>query len=106
MAHIKGGLRLSESISGIYSALPAVAPSFALPPTHQAPQPAPASQVDTVTLSQAAQVSQMSGMGEGASIIAQSLGIPVAMVDLDLGIVAAQTASKPAAVPVILNRFA
>jgi hypothetical protein len=97
---------MSESMSGIYSALPAVAPSFTLPPTHQAPQPAPASPGDSVTLSQAAQVSQMSGVGESASVIAQSLGIPVTMVDLDLGIVAAQTASKPAAVPVILNRFA
>jgi len=93
---------MSDSISGIYSALPSVAPSYTLPPTHhQASQPSPESPGDTVTLSQAAQVSQMSGQGESASIIAQSLGIPVATVDLDLGIVATQTASKLTPVPVI-----
>jgi len=98
---------MSDSISGIYSALQAVAPSFTLPPTqHHAPQPAPESSGDTVTLSQAAQVSQLGGLGESASNIAQSLGIPVATVDLDLGIVAPQTASKPTPVPVILDRSA
>ena len=97
---------MSDSISGIYSALPAVAPSFALPPAHHEFQPAPESSDDTVTLSQAAQVSQLSGLGENATNIAQSLEIPVATVHLDVGIVAAQTTSKPTPVPVILDRSA
>jgi hypothetical protein len=97
---------MSDSISGIYSALPAVATSFTLPPTYQVSQPAPESSGDTVTLSQSAQVSQLSELGESASIIAQSLGIPVTTVDLDLGIVAAQTASSPTPVPVILDKSA
>jgi hypothetical protein len=48
----------------------------------------------------------LSELGESASIIAQSLGIPVTTVDLDLGIVAAQTASSPTPVPVILDKSA
>jgi hypothetical protein len=97
---------MSDSISGIYSALPALSPSFALPPAHHVSQPVPESEGDTVTLSEAAQVSQLSGLGESASNIAQSLGIPVATVDLDLGIVATQTTSTPTQVPVILRRSA
>jgi hypothetical protein len=52
------------------------------------------------------QVSQLSRLDESASNIAQSLGISVATLELDLGIVAPQTASKPTPVPVILDRSA
>ncbi len=99
---LKGDPQLSISISGITAVEPAATqPPFA-PPPHPAPvQVAPPAQQtvgDTVTLSQAAQVGQLSAQGQSASSIAQSLGLSVTMVNLDLGIVA-QVASIPLAAP-------
>jgi DNA-binding CsgD family transcriptional regulator len=54
---------------------------------------------DTVVLSQPAQVSQLFAEGESPSEIAGSLGISIADVDSDLGILAAQVSSTPAAAP-------
>jgi hypothetical protein len=111
---------MSTPIDGISSVTPSATPSPELPAihqTHHTHQPVPAapphvnSPNDTVTLSQTAQVNQLNGLGESVSLIAQTLGVPVAVVDLDLGIVATQTASTqtastPAVVPVALNRSA
>lgn len=96
---------MTLSISGTVSAQPTSStfPTPAPTSTEQAPQPQ--SSADTVTLSelaqsQAAQVSQLTAQGESPSQIAEALDIPLATVDLDLGIVAqpapAQTASSPA----------
>jgi hypothetical protein len=88
---------MTLSISGTVPAQPASIPAPARAATKHAPQPQPSA--DTVTLSQSAQVSQLSAQGQSPSQIAQYLGIPVSTVDLDLGIVAANVASQPAAVP-------
>jgi DNA-directed RNA polymerase specialized sigma24 family protein len=82
------------SISGTVSAQPAYAPSPAPAATQQAPKPQAS---DTVTLSLSAQVSQLRIQGQGPSQIAEALGIPVSTVNSDLGIVATNVASQPAA---------
>jgi hypothetical protein len=72
--------------------------------TSQASSSAVATQVqqaessDKVTLSESAQVSQLNQQGENPSEIAKNLGITVALVDLDLGIVTT-TSSTPSAAP-------
>ena len=88
---------MTLSISGTVSAQPAYTPSPASAPaaTWQAPRPQPSA--DAVTLSLFAQVSQLRIQGQGPSQIAEVLGIPVSAVDSDLGIVATDFASQPAA---------
>ena len=88
---------MSTSVSGVYSAQPAVVPPAVKAPTPGTP--APQTPADTVTLSQAAQVSQLSEQGASPSQISQSLGIAETTVDLDLGVVAASSAPLPAAHP-------
>jgi hypothetical protein len=90
---------MSVSVSGIYSVQPAVEPATVQASTRIAPQPSPQTSADTVTLSQAAQVNQMNLQGESPSQISQNLGIAVNTVDLDLGVVVAQTASTPSVAP-------
>jgi len=97
---------MSDPISGIHSALPVVAPVLAQPPVHHAHQPPSEMPHDVVTLSQSEQVSRMSELGESPSIIAQSLEIPIATVNRDLGIAATQMVSKPAAPHVTLDQSA
>jgi DNA-binding CsgD family transcriptional regulator len=92
---------MTFSISGIYSAQQAVAPSPAPVSTQTALQPTQQTISDTVTLSQAAKVSQLTVQGESPSLIAGDLGITVATVNLDLGIVTAKATSKPTPVPVV-----
>jgi hypothetical protein len=79
------------SISGTLSAQSTDAPAQAATQQALQPQPSP----DTVTLSQSAQVSQLHQQGQSPLQIAENLGIPVSTVDSDLGIVAANAASKP-----------
>jgi hypothetical protein len=82
------------SISDTVSAQPAYTHSPAPAATQQAPKPQPS---DTVTISLSAQVSQLRIQGQGPSQIAEVLGIPVSTVNSDLGIVATNVASQPAA---------
>jgi hypothetical protein len=73
---------ISSTLSAGLAATPAPAPAATRQaPTTQSPQ-------DTASVSEAAQVSQMSLQGQSPSQIAASLGIPVSSVNLDLGIVA------------------
>jgi len=72
-----------DPISAINSTLPYL-------PTHHVPRPSD-NPDDTVTLSPTAQVSQLNAMGDTPEIIAQSLGLPVTLVNLDLGIVVTPT---------------
>ena len=75
---------MSLSISGTLSAQPTAATTAAAAATRQTPtKPVSA---DTASVSQSAQVSQLSLQGQSPSQIAASLGIPVSSVDLDLGI--------------------
>ena len=75
-----------SSISSTLSAGLAATPA----PTTTATPQAPTTQLpqDTASVSQAAQISQMSQQGQSPSQIAASLGIPISSVNLDLGIVA------------------
>jgi hypothetical protein len=74
-------------------------PQFSYTPSHPAPtQQAQTSPSDSVTLSQSAQVSQLNHQGQSPSQIAQSLGITVSLVNLDLGIVATSVVSASPAV--------
>ena len=88
---------MTISVSGTSSSQPAYASSSAIgssaTPLAQESQPS-----DEVTLSQSAQVSQLSQQGQTPSQIAQNLGISVSLVDLDLGI-AATPAPAPAPAP-------
>jgi hypothetical protein len=82
---------LMSSISATLTAglvpTPAPAPAANTPaPTTQLPE-------DSTSISEAAQVSQMSLQGQSPSQIAASLGIPVASVNLDLGIVASSASA-------------
>jgi hypothetical protein len=90
---------MSIPISGNYSVQPAYEPSIAQALGQQTAQPEPQTATDTVTLSQAAQVSQLSVQGDSASQISQNLGIAVSTVDLDLGVVATQVAATPSTPP-------
>jgi hypothetical protein len=85
---------MALSISGTVSSQPAYTPSPAPAATQQATKPQPS---DTVILSLSAQVSQLRIQGQGPSQIAEVLGIPISTVNSDLGIVATNVASQPAA---------
>jgi hypothetical protein len=94
---------MSISISGAYSD-----PSTLVDPVVQATTPAattpviPASDTldeDTVTLSQSAQVDQLNLQGASPTQIAEKLGISLANVDLDLGIVTAAESVPTTAAP-------
>jgi hypothetical protein len=78
---------MTISVSGTFPSQPAYTSSSApgSVAARQAQQPQPS---DEVTLSQSAQVSQFSQQGQSPSQIAQTLGISVSLVILDLGIVA------------------
>lgn len=89
---------MTLSVAGIVPAQPVETPAPARTVIAQAPQPQPSE--DTVALSESAQVSQLTTQGLIPSEIADALGIPVANVDSDLGIVAANVASNPTAPPV------
>jgi hypothetical protein len=89
---------MTLAISGTVPAQP-YTPSPSPAPVATQPAPQPQASTDTVTLSESAQVSQLSLQGQSPSLIAESLGLPVSTVDLDLGIVAPNLASKPAAAP-------
>jgi hypothetical protein len=97
---------MADPISGPdpLSSLDSTSLSSIPPHTHHAPQPSDDPD-DTVTLSPTAQVSQMNGMGDTPEIIAQSLGLPIALVNLDLGIIVTPTSTAPVAAPVIATRF-
>ena len=75
---------MPDSISGP-DPISAINSNPTIPLHHHVPRPADDAN-DTVTLSPTAQVSQLNAMGETPEIIAQSLGLPVATVNLDLGI--------------------
>ncbi len=75
---------MSLSISAAASTQPASTPAPAPAPTMQPAQPQVS--VDTVTLSQSAQVLQLNQQGQLPQQIASSLGIPLSTVDSDLGI--------------------
>jgi hypothetical protein len=86
---------MASSISGFAAAQlasPYAAPTTAIVNPPQQPQ-------DSVTLSESAQVSQLSTQGQSATEISQNLGIPVATVDSDLGIVVASVAPTIKAAP-------
>jgi hypothetical protein len=86
---------MTLSISPTVSAQPAYTPSS---PAPAAAQQAQRSQpTDTVELSESAQVSQMYEQGQSPSLIAENLGVPVSLVDMDLGIIATNAASAPTA---------
>jgi len=88
---------MTLSISATVSAQMATTAGTAPVATGQIPQPQPPT--DTVTISLAAQVTQLKLLGQSSSEIADNLGIPVSMVDSDLGIVATTITSAPAAAP-------
>lgn len=81
---------MSLSISATLPAEPPPAP--AATPTATAHTTAPQIPDDTASVSEAAQVSQLSLEGQNPSQIAASLGIPVSSVNLDLGIAASASA--------------
>jgi len=88
---------MSLSISGIAPVQPTYSPNSTPAATSRAVQPTESA--DTVKLSQTAQVSQLTTQGQSPSQIADALGIPVATVDSDLGIVAAKVSSDSARAP-------
>jgi len=87
---------MSLSVSSTALPQPATAPGPVPAATNPAPVTPP---VDTVSVSQSAQVSQLNLEGLSPSQIAESLSIPISFVNLDLGIVAATSAAttEPAA---------
>jgi hypothetical protein len=97
---------MSAPIAGIPSTLTSATPLPAVPATHGPHPPAPTppahqpNPTDTVTLSQAAQITQVNNQGDSTSIAALVLGIPVVTLDLDLGISATQTDAAAAPTPV------
>jgi hypothetical protein len=90
---------MTLAISGTVPAQPYTPSPSPAPVATTQPAPQPQAPSDTVTLSESAQVSQLSLQGQSPSLIAESLGLPVSTVDLDLGIVAPNLVSKPAAAP-------
>jgi len=83
---------MSTSISAVYSVPSAFVRSPILAATPATTPGTPAVQIpeeDTVTLSTSAQVDQLDQQGASPDQIAQSLGLSVDLVDLDLGIVSA-----------------
>lgn len=89
---------MTLSVASSVPAQPAETPAPARVVITQAPQPQPSE--DIVAISESAQVSQLNTQGLSPSEIADTLGIPVANVDSDLGIVAADVTSDPTAPPV------
>jgi DNA-binding CsgD family transcriptional regulator len=94
---MKGRSVMMSSISPVAPDQPANTTASAPAASSQAAPSTPTA--DTVVLSQPAQVSQLFAEGESPSEIAGSLGISIADVDSDLGILAAQVSSTPAAAP-------
>ena len=94
----------SDPISGVTLTQPSAAPSISYLSTHSVPKPPPPPPPpppsDTVTLSQAAVVNQMSGMGETPEVIALSLAIPLSQVNLDLGVTSSPITTAPTVAPV------
>ena len=94
----------SDPISGVTLTQPSSAPSISYLSTHSVPKPPPPPPPpppsDTVTLSQAAVVNQMSGMGDTAELIALSLAIPLSQVNLDLGVASSPLTTDPTVAPV------
>lgn len=88
---------MSTSVSGILSPQPPKASGAIPAPASPASVARPP--VDTVSVSQSAEVSQLNLQGLSPSQIAESLSIPLSSVNLDLGIVAATsgTVTAPAA---------
>lgn len=89
---------MTISVSGSLSTPPSVAepvsaPSAVAQPSAKAASPA---DVDTVKLSQAAQVRLFKHQGQSLSQIASNLSIPVATVDGYLGIQVAKPTATPA----------
>jgi DNA-binding CsgD family transcriptional regulator len=100
---------MALSISGSLSVQPSIAHQLAQV-SGAAPVPRHSSQQTpayTVKLSQAAQVNQLSAQGQTPSEIASGLGISLANVNVDLGVVAAKIASAPiASIPIAISRGA
>jgi len=88
---------MASAISGVTSDHPSNATVPAAAASTQAAPLTPTA--DTVALSETAQVGQLSAAGDSPSEIAQTLGLSIAAVDADLGILAAQVSSVPAAAP-------
>jgi len=95
---------MSDSIYAV-TAISSVRPVTTRPPApepiQQAQAPRTVPEEDSVTLSVDAHVSRMDSEGTSPALISLSLGIPVATVDLDLGIAAMPAATKPAAESVL-----
>jgi hypothetical protein len=86
---------MNLSISETAPSQSGVTPSSHVHASTQKAQPDP---FDTVDLSESAQVSQLNKDGQSPSRIAQSLGITLSLVDLDLAIVPTQVTANPVAV--------
>jgi len=86
------------TLSVALSAQPAETPTPARSVNTQAPRPQPSE--DTVAISESAQVSELNTQGLSPSEIADTLGIPVANVNSDLGFVANGVTSNSTAPPV------
>ncbi len=84
---------MSIAISSTYSSQTTVDQLLVATAKQAAAQPAAQEEGDTVELSEAAQVSQLSKQGSSPALIAQTLGIPVATVNLDLGITTTESVS-------------
>jgi len=99
----KGRSPMASTITAVYlepseSVTSAVQPPTSAKPVAQNPEE------DTVTFSTDTQVNQLNKSGASPAQIAQSLGISVDLVDLDLGIVptitsASSSSAQPAATP-------
>jgi hypothetical protein len=87
---------MSFSISGTVSAQAVDTPAPAPSVTRNAPKPAESQpSQDSVEVSQDALISQLTHEGHSPSEISETLGVPVATVNLDLGII--YTAVAPTA---------
>ena len=90
---------MSLSISGTLPVPLADTPVPAQAPTKQAEQPQPQPAVDTVLLSQSAQINQLYLQGQSPQQIAENLGLAQLTVNSDLGIVATTVTSNTADAP-------
>jgi DNA-binding NarL/FixJ family response regulator len=96
---ISDALSAQSAITNQLAQVP-VAPRVAL---HNSQQTA----AYTVSLSQAAQVNQLSAQGQTPSEIASGLGISLANVNVDLGVIAPKIAATPiATVPIVFSKGA
>jgi hypothetical protein len=93
----KGEFLMSLSISGTVPVQLADTPAPAQAPVKQATQPEQS--LDTVLLSQSAQINQLYLEGQSPQQIAENLGLPQSFVNSDLGIAATSAASQSVAVP-------